>query len=306
MPDLGQTLRTAFTRVLNRRSAVRRGRLDVVPDFESKILGNKRQLTIYVPPGYSDRDDRRYPVLYMQDGQNLFDDSRAFAGHSWRLRDAADHAIGARTASPMIIVGIDHTHADRIHEFTPTRDESRKAGGKADDYGRMLLEEIKPIIDAAYRTRDDHTSIGGSSLGGLVALHLALGVIPSDPERSEGESRDPLADAMEVPRLAALARDDTPFRAAAVMSPSVWWNGRAILDEVDRFSAPRRPRIWLDVGGREGREALNDVRLLRDRLKAKGWSDATLHYFEDRRADHSERSWGARARKVLEFLFPAE
>ena len=275
MPDLSQTLRTAFTRVLNRRSAVRRGRLDVVPEFESKILGNRRQLTIYVPPGYSDRDERRYPVLYMQDGQNLFDDSRAFGGHSWRLRDAADHAIGARTASPMIIVGIDHTHADRIHEFTPARDESRKAGGKADHYGRMLLEEIKPIIDATYRTRDDHTSIGGSSLGGLVSLHLAL-------------------------------RYPEEFRAAAVMSPSVWWKGRAILDEVDRFSAPRRPRLWLDVGGREGREALNDVRLLRDRLKAKGWSDATLRYFEDRRADHSERAWSARARKVLEFLFPAE
>jgi predicted alpha/beta superfamily hydrolase len=306
MPDLSQTLRTAFTRVLNRRSAVRRGRLDVVPDFESKILGNRRQLTIYAPPGYSDRDDRRYPVLYMQDGQNLFDDSRAFGGHSWRLHDHADHAIGARTAAPMIIVGIDHTHADRIHEFTPTRDESRKAGGKASTYGRMLLEEIKPIIDATYRTRDDDTSIGGSSLGGLVSLYLALRVIPS--ERSE--SRDPLADAMGVPRLPLaslrVAWDDIPFRAAAVMSPSVWWNGRAILGEVDRFSAPQRPRIWLDVGGREGREALNDVRLLRDRLKAKGWSDATLHYFEDRRADHSERAWGARARKVLEFLFPAE
>jgi predicted alpha/beta superfamily hydrolase len=287
MPDLGQTLRTAFTRVLNRRSAVRRGRLDVVPDFESKILGNKRQLAIYVPPGYGDGDGRRYPVLYMQDGQNLFDDSRAFGGHSWRLRDTADHAIGARTAAPMIIVGIDHTHADRIHEFTPTRDESRKAGGKADDYGRMLLEEIKPVIDATYRTRDDHTSIGGSSLGGLVALHLAL------------EDRRPrLSGQAEAPVL--------HFRAAAVMSPSVWWNGRAILDEVDRFSAPRRPRIWLDVGGREGREALNDVRLLRDRLKANGWSDATLRYFEDRRADHSERAWGARARKALEFLFPAE
>ena len=274
MPDLSQTLRTAFTRVLNRRSAVRRGRLDAVPDFESKILGNKRQLTIYVPPGYGDREDR-YPVLYMQDGQNLFDDSRAFGGHSWRLREVADHAIGARTATPMIIVGIDHTHADRIHEFAPTRDESRKAGGKAGDYGRMLLEEIKPVIDATYRTRDDHTSIGGSSLGGLVSLHLAL-------------------------------RFPDEFRAAAVMSPSVWWNGRAILDEVDGFSAPRRPRIWLDVGGREGRDTLNDVRLLRDRLKAKGWTDATLHYFEDRRADHSERAWSARARKVLEFLLPAE
>src|SRR5258708_23134984 len=98
MPDLSQTLRTAFTRVLNRRTAVRRGRLDVVPDFESRILGNQRQLTIYVPPGYDDRPERRYPVLYMQDGQNLFDDFRAVGGNSWRLRDAPAAAIGGGDA----------------------------------------------------------------------------------------------------------------------------------------------------------------------------------------------------------------
>jgi len=275
MPDLGTTLRTAFTRMLNRRSAVRRGRLDVVPDFESKILANQRQITIYMPPGYEDRPDRRYPVLYMQDGQNLFDDTRAFAGHSWRLREAADEAIGARAASPMIIVGVDHAASDRVHEFTPTHDAERKAGGKAADYGRMLVEELKPVIDAAYRTIDDQTSIGGSSLGGLLSLHLAL----ADPET---------------------------FRGAIVMSPSVWWHGRVIVGEVRQFSAPRRPRIWLDIGGREGREALTDARMLRDELRAKSWNDATLRYFEDRRADHSERAWGARVRKALEFLFPPQ
>jgi predicted alpha/beta superfamily hydrolase len=275
MPDLSQTLRTAFTRVLNRRAGVRRGRLDVVSDFESRLLGNQRQLTIYVPPGYEDRPDRRYPVLYMQDGQNVFDDFRAFGGNSWRLRDAADEAIGARTARAMIIVGVDHTEANRVHEYTPTFDESRKAGGRADDYGRMLVEELKPVIDAAYRTIDDDAQLGGSSLGGLVSLHLAL-------------------------------REPEVFRGAMVMSPSVWWHDRVIVREIDGFSAPRRPRIWLDMGGREGREALNDARLLRDRLREKGWNDATLRYFEDRRADHSELAWRARVRKALEFLFPPQ
>ena len=88
------------------------------------------------------------------------------------------------------------------------------------------------------------------------------------------------------------------------MSPSVWWNNRTIVDEV---AAPARlPKIWLDIGGREGREAIDGARALRDRLRAKGWNDHTLRYFEDRRADHSERSWGARVRKALEFLFPPE
>jgi predicted alpha/beta superfamily hydrolase len=258
--------------VLNRRSRVRAGRVEVIPAFESAILGNTRQITVYVPPGYDERSERRYPVLYMQDGQNLFDDSRAFAGQSWRLQRAADDAIGARTAQPMIIVGVDHMHADRVHEYTPVFDEGKKAGGRADDYGRMLIEELKPLIDARYRTVPDQTMIGGSSLGGLVALHLAL------------------------------RRDE--FRAAAVMSPSVWWGERAILETFGEIG--RHPRLWLDIGGREGREAIADVRALNERLRASGWSERNLRYFEDRRADHSERAWGARVRKVLEFLFPAE
>jgi predicted alpha/beta superfamily hydrolase len=275
MPDLSQTLRTAFTRVLNRRSAVRRGRLDVIEQFQSAILGNARQVTIYLPPGYDERDERRYPVLYMQDGQNLFDDFRAFGGRSWRLHDAADAAIGARTASPMIIVGVDHAEADRVHEYTPTVDEEKKAGGRAGHYARMLLEELKPVIDAAYRTQPGESAVGGSSLGGLVSKHIAL----------------------QFPEV---------FNRAAVMSPSVWWGKRVILTEVDAFQGPSRPRIWLDIGGREGRDALDGARALRDRLRAKGWNDANLRYYEDRRADHSEVAWRNRARKMLEFLFPPE
>ena len=92
------------------------------------------------------------------------------------------------------------------------------------------------------------------------------------------------------------------FSRLAVMSPSAWWNNRAILDLVDRFEGPR-PRIWLDVGGREGRDTLRDVRLLRDRLQRKGWNDANLGYLEDPRGDHSERAWARRAQRMLEFLF---
>jgi predicted alpha/beta superfamily hydrolase len=272
MPDMSTTLRHAFRRALNRRSHVRVGRLEVIPSFASAILGNERQITIYVPPGYDERSERRYPVLYMQDGQNLFDDSRAFAGVSWRLHRAADDAIGARTAQPMIIVGVDHMHAGRVDEYTPVFDEDKKAGGRADEYGRMLAEELKPLIDSRYRTLSERSTIGGSSLGGLVSLYLAL------------------------------MRDE--FGAAAVMSPSVWWRNRAILEAV--ADSARRPRLWLDIGGREGREAIGDVRTLNERLRERGWNERNLRFFEDRRADHSERAWGGRVRKVLEFLFPTE
>jgi predicted alpha/beta superfamily hydrolase len=269
--DLRGTLRRVF-RLENRRIAIRPGRVEHAGPFPSKILGNTREVTVYLPAGYDERDDRRYPVLYMQDGQNLFDAQRAYVpGQHWRLQEAADAAIGERTAAPMIIVGVDHAGVGRMDEYTPTRDPKHKGGGKADTYARMLLEELKPMIDARYRTVPEDTAVGGSSLGGLVSIYLAL-------------------------------KHPDVFRGAIVMSPSVWWSGRSILNEVDAATA--RPRVWLDVGGREGANTLADARALRDRLTAKGWSGANLKYYEDRRGDHSERAWARRVRTALEFLFP--
>ena len=264
-PSIRTALRRLF-RVENRRAAIRPGRLERLEDFS-------RPVTVYLPAGYDERGERRYPVLYMQDGQNLFDAHRAFIpGQHWRLKEAADTAIGERTASPMIIVGVDHAGPARIDEFTPARDPRYKGGGRAEQYARLLLDELKPLIDERFRTIPSESGVGGSSLGGLVSMHLAL----THPDA---------------------------FSRAAVMSPSVWWNQRAILGEVDSFSGPR-PRIWLDIGGREGKEAVDGARALRDRLKTHGWSETTLRYYEDRRGDHSERAWARRARQALEFLFP--
>lgn len=275
---MSETLRATFRRVLrleNRRAAIRPGRLERIHGFPSRILGNVREVTIYLPAGYDEHVERRYPVLYMQDGQNLFDAERAYIpGQHWRLQEAADNAIGERTAAPMIIVGIDHAGTGRMDEYTPVKDAKHKGGGRAGDYARFLVEELKPVIDERYRTLPDppNTAIAGSSLGGLVSLHTVL------------------------------TRPDV-FRRAGVLSPSVWWSDREILRTVDAYhGAP--PRLWLDTGGREGLKALQDVRELKLRIEAKGWNADTFRYFEDRRADHSERAWAKRARQVLEFLFP--
>jgi predicted alpha/beta superfamily hydrolase len=272
MREMRDTLRAAFSRVLpNRRRALRTGAIEHF-SFASEILGNERQITVYLPPGYRDRQDRRYPVLYMMDGQNLFDPQRSFAGDTWRVSQTADEAIGERKVEPLIVVGVDHAGPARIDEFTPTRDERRNAGGRAEEFARMLLEELKPAIDAKYRTDVQNTAIAGSSLGGLMTLFLGL-------------------------------RYPDVFRGVAALSPSVWWNERAILGEVERFGG-QPPRIWIDIGGREGAEALKDARALRDLLRARGWRD--MNYFEDRRADHSERAWAKRFPAVLEYLFPPQ
>jgi predicted alpha/beta superfamily hydrolase len=161
-----------------------------------------------------------------------------------------------------------------MDEYTPAKDQKHKGGGRASDYARMLVEELKPAMDERYRTLPDpaNTAVAGSSLGGLFSLH------------------------------AVFTRRDVFGRAAAI-SPSVWWANRAILKTIEEYDG-EPPRLWVDIGGREGVEALRDARELRDRIAKKGWGDETFQYYEDRRADHSERAWARRVRLVLEFLFP--
>jgi predicted alpha/beta superfamily hydrolase len=277
MREISETLRSTLRRAFgleNRRTAVRAGRLDRIPQFESKILGNTREVVVYLPAGYDEHPDRRYPVLYMHDGQNLFEAGRAFGGNPWRLGEAADQAIGNRTAEPMIIVGVDNAGEARIDEYTPTHDPEKKAGGRAGEYARMMIEELKPLVDSRYRTLADagHTAIGGSSLGGLNSLYLVL-------------------------------HHPDVFSRAAAMSPSIWWHGRVILNDLQTFSG-RQPRLWVDIGGREGVEALTGARALQEALRARGWANGQTAYREDRRGDHSERAWAARSRPMLEFLFP--
>jgi len=268
---------STFRRLLrleNRRSILRPGRLEHITDFTSTHLGGPRLVTVYLPAGYDTKTDRRYPVLYMHDAQNLFDAERAYIpGQHWRLSEAADAAIGERTASPMIIVGIDHGGTKRIDEYTPTRVAKHEGSGGASEHARMLFEELKPMIDARYRTIAEDTGVGGSSLGGLVSMWLAL-------QHADRVQR------------------------ALVMSPSVWWDDRVLLREANAFQGPSRPRIWLDVGGREGLDTLRDARDLAARLRAKGWNATNLNFFEDRRGDHSERAWARRVRSALEFLYP--
>jgi predicted alpha/beta superfamily hydrolase len=244
--------------------------------LRSRFLESAHDLIVYLPPGYDEDAERRYPVLYMQDGQNLFDEATSFSG-AWRLNEAAEQMMAAGMVAPLIIVGISNAGAYRIEEYTPTRDAAKRAGGKADRYGRMLVEELKPFIDGAYRTLPDarSTGIGGSSLGGLVSLYLAL-------------------------------KYSGIFWNVAVLSPSVWWDNRFIVRRVRALSGALPLRVWLSTGTAEGEEAVAGARRVRDALVAKGWKEgAALHYQEIEGVGHTEAAWADLSAAMLAFLFPA-
>ena len=272
--------------------------------LHSKFLEHDRDVVVWLPPGYAAQgfttkvpDDgsargvttgvphecsgtsvgnHGYPVLYMHDGQNLFEAGTAFQkGEHWRLGETAATLVDSGAIEPLIIVGIYNTGDHRKDEYTPTRD-AKLGGGAADDYGRMIVEELKPMIDRTYRTRPDpdSTGIGGSSLGGLVSLYLAF----------------------THPHV---------FHRVAALSPSVWWNFRAILKTVRQARSKPPLKIWLDMGTAEGKRGLDDARLLKAALVGLGFSvDSDLHYAEYEGATHSETAWAERVGPMLKWLFP--
>jgi predicted alpha/beta superfamily hydrolase len=253
------------------------GRLCKHENFRSRFLRNRRNLILYLPPGYYQQPQRRFPVLYLHDGQNLFDGATAYIrGQDWHIAQTADEEIGSGRVEPLIIVGIYNAGKSRIGEYTPTR-MPKIGGGRADRYGKFLLDEVMPFVEREYRADGGawRTGIGGSSLGGLVSLYLGL------------------------------QRPDV-FGKIAALSPSVWWNQRVIYQFAEKMAIESRPRIWLDIGTREGARIVEDVERYRDILLLRGWHHgADLHYERVEGAEHNEAAWARRVGPFLRFLYPS-
>ena len=199
------------------------------PGFDSRILRNRRDVLVYLPPGYRRAPRRHYPVLYLHDGQNVFDAATAFAGVEWGVDETAQRLIPKRLIEPLIIVAVANMGDDRIHEYAPTRGlidsrakRRKRSRGMLERYGRFLCEELKPFIDREYRTRREaeFTGLGGSSLGGLATLVLGLW----------------------FPQV---------FTRLAVMSPSIWWDEYVACRMVAELPEKLPLKIWLDTGTHE-------------------------------------------------------
>lgn len=254
------------------------GTIQAHKDFQSQFLG-PRDVVVWLPPGYDKESERRYPVLYMHDGQNVFDSSGM--GMEWQMDETAGRLIEAGAIEPLILVAVANTEA-RTDEYTPysfeVEDGDRKVsrGGKASLYGRLLVEELKPFIDRSYRTLPDaaHTGVGGASFGGLVSLWLGL-------------------------------RYPNTFGKLIAASTSAFWGGQAIVKDVEALSQKTDQKIWLDVGTKETERMLLGAREIRKALLAKGWKEGTdLQYLEQKDGTHSETAWASRVEGMLRFLFP--
>lgn len=252
-----------------------------VHSFSSKIFRNQRMLRVWLPAGYDDSDNvRDYPVLYLNDGQNLFDRATAYAGVEWQVDETADRLIREQRIPPMIVVGIDNAAADRVKEYVPYRSFHppvlRPLGRKYPDF---LIGEVMPFVQQRYRVGRgaENTGLGGSSLGGLISLHTV----------------------MAKPGI---------FGRLLVESPSLYISKRQLFKESRGFRG-WPARIFLGVGtretGRENKDSLivNDVRVLEQILRSAGLGEERLRVRIEEGATHNETAWAARFPEALTFLF---
>ncbi len=254
-------------------------------ELSSQIFRNRRMLRIWVPPGYDDPANlgRRYPVLYLNDGQNLFDPSTAYIGVDWQVGRSAEILIREGCIPPLIIVGIDNAQKNRGKEYLPYQTRfpylSRVKGKQYPDF---LIREVMPFVSQHYRIAEGghNTGLGGSSFGAVISLYTVM------------------------------ARPGV-FGRLLLESPSLFVTNRRLIKDSHRVKLwPER--IYLAVGTQEAgsdqrknQSVVNDVKRLEDVLRQAGLGPDRLQVEIEEGGRHSEADWARRFPRALQFLFAA-
>lgn len=251
-------------------------------EFASKIFRNTRKLRVWLPPRYeaAENQQRQYPVFYINDGQNLFDNATSYTGVKWAVDEAADRLIRQEVIPPLIIVGIDNAQGERMKEYLPYRSLNPpvlRPQGKR--YPEFLMKEVMPFVQRLYRVAPgrENTALGGSSLGALISLYTAI----------------------DQPKLCS---------RLLLESPSLFVSKRKLLKHSHYF-LHWPEKIFLAIGTKEtGREdkdqqAVQDVRDLEGILRRAGLDEKRLRVNIDEGAVHHEREWAKRFPEALQFLF---
>jgi predicted alpha/beta superfamily hydrolase len=251
-------------------------------EFRSRIFKNTRFLRVWLPPGYDDPQNsgRYYPVLYLNDGQNLFESSTAFGGAEWGVDETADRMIREGIVLPMIIVGIDNTGKDRMREYMPHPSmHPMMLRVKGRRYPDFLMKEVMPFVERTYRVAagPENTGLGGSSLGALIALYTAIA------------------------RPGVIGR-------LLLESPSLWASNRQAIKQ-SRVVRIWPEKIFLAAGTAEAgnaersRTVVDDVRELAAIMRRAVLSENRLRMVIKENAGHTESAWAERFPEALHFLF---
>lgn len=238
-----------------------------LPQVHSKFLELDRDVIVWFPPGYEAHPTKRYPVLYMHDGRQVFDPATSTWGKDWQVDELAQDMILNGELEPFIVVAADCTDARR-EEYSPA--------GKGDAYLRFLIEELKPLVDAAWRTDPERSAIAGASMGGLISFY------------------------------AAWKRPDVYFGAACLSPAFVERYGHECFGMVEaaRGQMPEL-KLFLSCGGAAGLETelLDGTLKMADRLKSAGFPERNLTVRIESWAEHNEEAWSRMTPHWLRFLF---
>lgn len=241
------------------------GKVEYVKDFHSALLNNKRDIVVWLPIGYNPQKnpDKCYPVLYMQDGQNILDPKTAFVGKDWRVDETIMKLIKQKKIKEIIVVGI-YNSPDRLDEYSWSE--------KGQNYLKFLVTELKPIIDSAYKTLadKDNTAIMGSSMGGLISFYAAF----------------------HYPEV---------FSMAGCLSSSFYYNHDKSIKTVEDYSGPKKHiRIYIDHG-EDGN--IRGQKMFVELSKKGYVIGQDIDYFYSPGAEHNEREWAKRLERPLIFFF---
>ena len=249
-------------------------------ELKSRIFRNTRMVRVWLPPDYDGWGETRYPVLYLNDGQNLFEPATAFAGVHWQVGETASRLIAEEKIAPLIIVGIDNAEKDRVREYIPYRSiDPRVMGPQGKQYPDFLRREVMPLIEKYYSVAKgpENTGLGGSSLGGLITLYTQLA----------------------TPGI---------FGRLLIESPSLFVANRRVLEECRQFR-DWPFQVFLGMGTQEVGHAEKDERIVNDArelgsiLRGAGLDEQRLKIQIEEGAPHSESAWAARFPAALEFLY---
>jgi len=232
-----------------------------------------RRVWVYLPPDYG-KGDRRYPVLYMHDGQNLFDPRTAYCGE-WGVDKALDSLFREHKTKGAIVIGIDNGTTGRWNEYSPWCRMDGTGRCEGNKYARFIIEDLKPLVDGKFRTLPGRESAGtaGSSLGATISLYMAL----------------------EYPEV---------FSKAGLLSPSFWFAREEALSFVEKARVNHDLSIYMDVGTDEGDhkdDYLNDAKAVSGLLSKK--KRIEHKFIVDEGGIHNEKAWAARFPAAFLWLF---